>query len=51
MPECTERERDFLDALYETGTLSSIGDSIIIGEESLITEADISIDLSAFWPR
>ncbi|WP_165784096.1 hypothetical protein [Leptospira levettii] len=51
MPECTQRERDFLDALYETGALSSVGDSILIGEESLITQADIGIDLQKFWPR
>ncbi|MCW7459586.1 hypothetical protein ND856_13965 [Leptospira bandrabouensis] len=51
MAECSQRERDFLDALYETGTLSSEGDSITIGDESLITEADVGIDLKKFWPR
>jgi hypothetical protein len=51
MPDCTDRERDFLDALYETGSLSSTGDFISLGEESLITESDIGIDLKKFWPR
>ena len=50
MSECTAIERKFLDQLYVTGSLSSSGD-ICIGEESLITQEDIQMNLNEFWPR
>ncbi|WP_167481770.1 hypothetical protein [Leptospira bouyouniensis] len=50
MSECTAIERRFLDLLYVTGSLTLSGD-ISIGEESLITQEDIQMNLKEFWPR